>query len=241
MSAISKIVSNDESSTHPRYAVWKYAAPLPPDSLMWSVGGHNLEQFLVVGEAWAQVVSRYATPDCRLLDIGCGCGRIARFLLNNLFISYYIGFDVIEANINWCSRYLRPAFRNRQCDFYHFDIYSKEYNPEGVIKAKEFVFPCEDASVDLAFAASLFTHLLECDADRYLSEAARVLRDGGIAVFSIHVAVPPGVNYQGNETRIDINKTYFEQMASRHDLQSIDCIDDLAGQTVLILQRSTRS
>jgi hypothetical protein len=29
-------------------------------------------------------------------------------------------------------------------------------------------------------------------------------------------------------------------MASRHDLQSIDCIDDLAGQTVLILQRSTR-
>ena len=84
MSAISKIVPNDESSTHARYAAWKYVAPLPPDSLLWSVGAHDLEKFLVVGEAWAQVLNRYATPDCRVLDIGCGCGRIARFLLNKI-------------------------------------------------------------------------------------------------------------------------------------------------------------
>jgi len=135
--AIVKIERSDEHLTNSRYGVWKYTIPLPPDSLMWSVGGQNVENFLVVGDAWAQVVSGYTTPDCSVLDIGCGCGRTARMLVNNRFISTYVGFDVIATNVNWCNMYIKPAFEGRSCRFHFFDIYSKEYNPKGTLQAKE--------------------------------------------------------------------------------------------------------
>lgn len=48
ITSISKIEKADEHSTNLRYGVWKYVIPLPPDSLMWSVGGQNVENFLVV-------------------------------------------------------------------------------------------------------------------------------------------------------------------------------------------------
>ena len=66
------------------------------------------------------------------------------------------------------------------------------------------LFPAGDAAVTLAFAASLFTHLLEPDARHYLREVARVLAPGvGSALLSIHVDVPPGERYVGGEPRID--------------------------------------
>jgi|GEM_PF-384044 len=235
--AISKIGDQDAEGTNIRYGVWKYAIPLPPDSLMWSIGGQNVENFLVVADAWAQVVSRYTKPNCRLLDIGSGCGRTARILVNNHFIRHYIGFDVIVANVRWCQKYIQPAFQERACEFHHFDIYSKEYNPQGAIQAKDFTFPCKDASIDVAFAASLFTHLLEPDARRYLAEIARVLCSSGTAIVSIHIAVAGGVHYQGGESRIDVDKQYFIDIAMEVGLKCLDEIDDLAGQTVLILSR----
>ncbi len=236
--AIGKIEIADECSTNSRYGVWKYTIPLPPDSLMWSVGGQNVENFLVVADAWAQVVSRYTIPYCTVLDIGCGCGRTARMLISNRFISSYIGFDVIAANVAWCNIYIKPAFEGRICDFHHFDLYSREYNPTGAFQAKEFRFPCKDASVDVVVAASLFTHLLEPDANHYLSEIARVLRKTGTAIVSIHITVAANVNYQGGEARIDVNQQYFIDMASRAGLDCKDVIPDLAGQTVLILSVS---
>jgi len=236
--AISKIGDRDAVETNSRYGLWKYTIPLPPESLMWSIGGQNVENFLVVADAWAQVVSRYTKANCRLLDIGSGCGRTARILVNNHFIRHYVGFDVILANVQWCQKYIQPAFQERNCEFHHFDIYSKEYNPQGAIQGKDFTFPCKDASIDVVFAASLFTHLLEADARRYLAEIARVMCSAGTAIVSIHVAVASGVNYQGSEVRIDVDKQYFIDMAGEAGLKCLDTIDDLAGQTVLILSRT---
>jgi len=235
--AISKITPEDERSTNARYGIWKYTIPLPPDSLMWSVGGQNVENFLVVGDAWAQVVSRYTTPECTLLDIGSGCGRTARMLVNNRHITSYIGFDVIAPNVIWCNTYVKPAFGERKCEFYHFDIHSREYNPNGALQAKDFEFPCEDASVDVILAASVFTHLLEPDANHYLSEIARVLRKAGTAIVSIHTNVGPSVKFQGGEARIDVDQQYFTDMARAAGLECKDFIPDLAGQTALILHR----
>jgi len=236
--AISRIGAVDAEGTNSRYGVWKYAIPLPPDSLLWSVGAQSLENFLVVGDAWAQVVSRHTTANCRLLDIGSGCGRTARILVNNGFITHYVGFDVISANVAWCNNYIKPAFQDRSCEFHHFDIYSREYNPGGAIQAQNFRFPCKDDSIDVAFAASLFTHLLEPDAKHYLAEINRVLRKTGTAIVSIHVDVAPGVAYQGGEARIDVDQQYFTALAWAAGLEPKDVIDDLAGQTTLILGRA---
>lgn len=159
-------------------------------------------------------------------------------LVNNLFINDYVGFDVIAANVAWCNMYIKPAFEERDCAFYCFDIYSKEYNPKGTIQAIDFQFPCKDASTDVVFAASIFTHLLEADAIHYLSEIARVLKKSGTAVVSIHINVAPGEKYQGGEARVDVDQQYFIDMATRAGLNCNDVIPDLAGQTTLILSAS---
>jgi SAM-dependent methyltransferase len=116
-------------------------------------------------------------PADRVLDIGCGIGRVALPLTRYLQPpATYDGFDVMKAAIRWCDRHItadHPNFR-----FHHVDVSSSEYSSGGVA-ASEFRFPFADASFDFAFATSVFTHLVEEETKRYLAESARVLVSGG--------------------------------------------------------------
>lgn len=237
VTAISKISASDSTSTNPRYAVWKHVIPLPPDSLMWSIGGATIENFLVVGDAWAQVISRYTLENTTLLDIGSGCGRTARVLVNNRWITRYVGFDVISENVEWCRRYIAPHWHGT-AEFHWFDVYSREYNPNGPLNAQDLRFPCADGEADLVFAASVFTHLLEPDAIHYLSEVGRVLSLRGTALLSIHNNVPAGERFCGTEARIDMDPAYFVELAAAAGLREDQRIDDLAGQQLFIFRRS---
>lgn len=119
-------------------------------------------------------------PDSRVLDIGSGVGRIAVGLVKYLSPAPnggYDGLEIVKAGVEWCqqaitSRY--PHFR-----FHHFDIYNKFYNPDGQIKPSEMVFPFADSTFDLIVLTSVFTHMLEHDVERYLSEISRVLKPDG--------------------------------------------------------------
>jgi len=73
---------------------------------MFHVGAPSLEDFLVVGDAWGQLVAKELALDACVLDIGCGCGRTARFLLHNPHVREYVGLDVIRPFIDWDTRYL---------------------------------------------------------------------------------------------------------------------------------------
>ena len=194
------------------------------------------ELFLVLGDAWAQLISHYTRPGCTVLDIGCGCGRTARALITNRDISEYIGFDVIRENVDWCRTFIEPVWRG-VCRFHHYDLYSGEYNPNGSLPASTFAFPCANGSVDICFACSVFTHLLEADATHYLREIARVLAPEGTVILSIHNAVSAGQHFVGNETRIDIATDYFLQLAALAGLAEVERIDDFGGQQVPILKR----
>jgi len=109
-----------------------------------------------------------------VLDVGCGIGRMARPLARHLTTGTYCGFDVNEAAIRWCRQRYPLNFR-----FDVADLRNARYNPHGRQSAREYRFPYPDDSFDVALMASVVTHLLEPDADRYLSEALRVLRPGG--------------------------------------------------------------
>lgn len=119
--------------------------------------------------------------DHDVLDIGCGVGRIARFLCDYLDPSArYEGFDVMPVLIDWCRQNITPRFSN-----FHFslaEVYNSRYNPDAALpSAAELRFPYPDDSFDFAFAHSVFTHLLPSGAWNYLHEVDRVLRPGGIS------------------------------------------------------------
>jgi len=226
MGAISRISPYDSLRTHERYPVWEGVMPLPPDSLLWSVGGSSLEKFLIVADAWDQAMAPYL-----------GCGRSARTLLRHPFVARYVGFDVIAENVQWCNRFLAPGSRGR-AQFLHYDLYSAEYNPGGEVRASELVFPCEDAGAHLVIANSVFTHLLEPDAIRYLKETGRTLAPRGHALLSIHKNPAQGKRFSGTETRIDISPPYFVELAKEANLAVDRQIDDFCGQSLFVFSRN---
>jgi SAM-dependent methyltransferase len=117
------------------------------------------------------------TQESRVLDIGCGIGRMARPLTLILQNGFYEGFDIVPKGIDWCLNNISSRFSN-----FHFqqaDIYNKAYNPKGRLKAQEYIFPFKSESFDFAFMTSVCTHLLPEDMEHYLAETSRVLRSGG--------------------------------------------------------------
>jgi SAM-dependent methyltransferase len=134
--------------------------------------------FVAVGDAMlAEFVAAGLAPVHRVLDAGCGLGRMARPLAAFLDGGSYAGFDVVAADVAWCRRRyaaLHPRFR-----FEHLDVANAAYNPRGRTPAERLVLPFPDGAFDFAIAISLFTHLLPAAARRCLHEIARTLAPGG--------------------------------------------------------------
>ena len=117
-------------------------------------------------------------PHHAVLDIGCGPGRMAVPLMDYLTADgRYEGFDVVPREIRWCQEHITPRRPNFR--FQLADVRNRHYNPDGDVPASGFRFPYEDSTFDLVVAASVFTHMLEPEVERYLSEVGRVLRPGG--------------------------------------------------------------
>ncbi len=128
-------------------------------------------------------------PDDRVLDIGCGNGRVTWPLTEALGPEgRYVGFDVSAAAIRYCRRRIGPV--RPDFEFHHLDIRNGIYNPKGRIEETETRFPCDDGSITLAFATSVFTHLPWPTVVRYLAEVHRVLAPGGRALITAFVLTP---------------------------------------------------
>jgi cyclopropane fatty-acyl-phospholipid synthase-like methyltransferase len=202
---------------------------------MATVGAPDIENFLVVGEAWFHVASRFLAPGETVLDIGCGCGRTARFLLASPGLRY-VGFDIFKPSIDWCSVTLAPLSSGRFA-FFHYDGASEHYNPQGTVPATGYRFPAETESVHLAIGASIFPHLKEQDAEHYLGETHRVLRPGGRALFSIHTTPAEGRKYSGQEDRVDIEPAYFVEMNGKAGLELREDLGELCGQEAFVFEK----
>lgn len=117
-------------------------------------------------------------PSEKVLDVGCGLGRMAMPLTGYLKDGgSYEGFDIVTEGINWCQENISNKYPG-----FHFqvsDVYNKQYNPTGKYKPAEYKFLFDDASFDFIFLTSVFTHLLPLDMENYMREIKRVLRKNG--------------------------------------------------------------
>lgn len=151
--------------------------PMPPEYLRVGVGQGD---YYEVGKADVARFKRFGglNPSSRVLDIGCGLGRVAWPLARELGPNgSYDGFDTAESYIEWCRNGL--ALDPQRVRFHWFDIYNSVYNPQGKLNGENLKFPWPDGSFSLAIAMSLFTHLSAAATVNYLREVARTLEKGG--------------------------------------------------------------
>jgi SAM-dependent methyltransferase len=151
--------------------------------------------------------------DGTVIDIGSGCGRYARVLRDyaangQAFSGAYVGVDIDQEMIAWCAK----AFPVPQFRFHASTDASASYNKDEAA-GSPFRIPEPDASADLIFSRSLFTHLLEQEAENYLRESFRLLRSGGTAHHSVFCLDYPPPTMGGRHTFSHImGKAYVESL-----------------------------
>jgi SAM-dependent methyltransferase len=160
--------------------------PLTPPRRLWPLVTGRSNDFHQSGEDLRGfLIGKGLQPGHRVLDVGCGIGRLAVPLTAYLDATGgYEGFDIMPQAIRWCRRVTQtyPNFR-----FQLADVHSDRYYPRGRTRADSYVFPYPSDSFDFVVLGSVFSHMLPADLSNYLSEIARVLRPGGRAVISCYL------------------------------------------------------
>lgn len=146
--------------------------PVPPLALRSITAAPEEDVFLLTGEAdlayllglYERYVQQRPTRP-RVLDFGCGCGRLTRFLAVD---ARYEGVacDLNPNHVAWCRENIG--------------------NVETVVNAPAPPLPFADASIDFAYLLSVFTHLTEAAIMAWLIDLARVMRPGGIVAITTH-------------------------------------------------------
>jgi len=160
------------------YALGRHAEMLPPRSLRLFFSGDG--DYNAIGEEFLAYFKQFCDlqSDDRVLDVGCGAGRMATQLTEYLSPrGSYDGIDVAPKGIKWCSTHITPKYPNFR--FQVADVFSEGYNRKGRFRASEYRFPFGDNSFDFVFLTSVFTHMLPNDVEQYLRELQRVLKPGG--------------------------------------------------------------
>lgn len=109
--------------------------------------------------------SRPIGAQTAILDFGVSWGRTVRFFLRDTDAAYLHGVDVNDQFLN--------AARETRCP-----ATLQKIDPLGSL-------PYTDATFDLIYSYSVFTHLPEAVADRWLSEIRRTLKPGGMFVATV--------------------------------------------------------
>ena len=153
------------------------------------IGGGDPER--IASETLA-VLDRYLDLKAHhsILDVGCGCGRIATALTQHVGpMTNYVGVDIIPVLIQFGRKVISPRYPNFK--FMLLDESNKTYDPlrsKGhrcdIAKLSEARPP---GSVDLAISISLFTHLDYAPALDILTAISRMLVHGGHAFITLFV------------------------------------------------------
>jgi ubiquinone/menaquinone biosynthesis C-methylase UbiE len=197
------------------------------------------EYFLRSAELEAdRVVTRLAcTADSRILDIGCGSGRLAIGLVRRLPDVEYHGLDVLHRHIHWCSRWISTAHLSYR--FSHLDAYSERYNLSGKRIDATFRLPFPGDYFHIVYLYAVFTNMTSEDVGIYLQEIRRVAMPGGRIFISAFVeddvpeiSVNPdgylGLSPQGPLHIVRYERTYFSSVMRQSGLK-VDAVEKMGA------------
>ncbi|MDQ0326241.1 SAM-dependent methyltransferase [Rhodopseudomonas julia] len=140
----------------------------PPQGVHFVDGGDNLfYDFVNTDRTLTELQLAGAELQGRILDFGCSSGRntavITRAGLDRLEV---FGADPVPSSIEWAKENVPGA--------------------EFAVSQQEPPLPYDEASFDLAYAKSIWTHFSPRAARAWMEEITRILKPGGHFFFTIH-------------------------------------------------------
>jgi SAM-dependent methyltransferase len=138
----------------------------------------------------------------RILDIGCGFGRLPIGLIDIPLEISYLGLDVNPTAIAWCQRHI--ALKHPHLQFRHLNIKNERYNPNGQPLDQQFHFPFSESRFDIIYLYSVFSHMVWADVAIYLTEFRRLLNPSGQLFFTAFV--------EENVPEMSINPANYRNM-----------------------------
>lgn len=136
---------------------------------------HDVDQAMsiAVGGGWEEfgpklsefVQSLGLESGMNVLDFGCGSGRLAYFLSQDLELPGYVGIDIVEELLQYAAA---------KCPSHY----------EFVLNDDALNIPVAPGVFDFACAFSVFTHLLQTEIMIFSREVFKALKPGGTFVYS---------------------------------------------------------
>lgn len=149
------------------------------------------------------LVKEYAhlKPDGKILDVGCGIGRLAISLTRYLNADgQYDGFDIVKRGIDWCNKKIAVKYPNFH--FLYIDLKNDLYNLSTDDEAKDFKFPYPKDTYDCIVLTSVFTHMMPDDVDNYLQQISLVMKKEGRCLATFFLLTPE-IKKQMEEDKIE--------------------------------------
>ena len=147
----------------------------------------------------------------KVLDLGCGNGRLGISLSNLDLDIEYQGLDPMLP----CIEFEKNVFIDfPKMHFNHQDIYSAISNPTGTIKPEYYKFPFPDNYFDDVICYSVFAHLERFEvALNYMSEIKRVLKDGGKFFITCYRSPPDPKPYSSGERTVYLESDIMNMLS----------------------------
>lgn len=149
------------------------ALPFPPEHLRKRVHGDEaLSGFKYIGRKAALDIYSVAETllgsggQQRILDFGCGCGRVIRHFHKLLPEDSLYGTDIDEEAISWCQEHLAQV---------------GQFTTNGELPP----LPFENDFFDCVYSISVFTHLPEDMQFAWLEELRRISRPGTYLILTV--------------------------------------------------------
>ena len=183
-----------------------------------SIGGGDYD---VMGRIMLSVlVQEGMKPLHDVVDFGCGTGRLALHAVPYLRDGGYTGIDIAPTMLRHAESQVQAAAPDASSR-----VRWVHHAGEG--------FPLEDESADVMAAFSVFTHMEHEDTSRYLVDAARVVRPGGMFVCSfLTMDLPAARDVFGSSAALSLTERWRSVRNVTTTYDYIDALATMAGWRV---------